>query len=112
MRLGVSPAEEIAGRRARSAGSRLRRAVREKRRCPPGVVKARSLPASLHRRTVAGDTPRRRLASERLTQSGRGVPRTIRKPAQIYQKVANSLILARIERTRCFAQSLVGSRPG
>ncbi len=60
----------IDGRRDRSAGSMRSSEDREKRLWPPGVVNTRSLPASLQRRMVAGDTPRTRLASERLIQSG------------------------------------------
>src|SRR5919109_2010386 len=70
MRVEVRPALTRDGRCERSAGRRRSSASREKRRCPPGVVKTRRRPASLQRRTVAGDTPSRRLASERPTQSG------------------------------------------
>lgn len=69
--------------------------MRENRRWPPGVVKAEMRPASLHRRTVAGETPRRRLASESEIQSERDVPERAIEPTQIYQNIANSLILAR-----------------
>src|SRR5688500_20387824 len=78
MRLGVSPPPAMDGRRDRSAGSRRSRAARENRRWPPGVVKTRRRPASLQRRTVAGETPRTRLASERLTHARSGVSRLLK----------------------------------
>jgi hypothetical protein len=43
--------------------------VRENLRCPPGVVNTRRRPASLQRRSVAGETPSSPLASDRPTQS-------------------------------------------
>ena len=64
-------------------------------RCPPGVVKTRSRPASLQRRSVAGETPRTLLASERLIQSGSTVARRGTESTQIYQNIDDSLTVAR-----------------
>ena len=91
MRAGVRAALPIDGRRDRSAGRSRWRLAREKRRWPPGVVKTRSRPASLHRRIVAGETPRMRLASVRPTQSGSRVAGRFTKPMQIYQNIVDSL---------------------
>ena len=77
------PSAVTGGRRRRSAGSSRSRADRENRRWPPGVVKTRSRPASLQRLTVAGETPRTRLASESEIQSLRDAVRCT-KTMQIY----------------------------
>jgi hypothetical protein len=47
-------------------------ALREKRRCPPSVLRLGTRPASLQRRNVGADTWSRRLASAMLIQSSPG----------------------------------------
>src|SRR4029078_8788568 len=79
------------GRGTGSAGRSPARADRENRRWPPGVVKTRRRPASLHRRKVAGETPSTRLASESPTQSGLRDAERATKSTQIYTTVADSL---------------------
>jgi hypothetical protein len=69
IRVVVSPALSSDGRLVRADGSIRCSPDRENRRWPPGVMKTRRRPASPQRRTVAGETPRSRLASERLIQS-------------------------------------------
>lgn len=98
------PPAAIDGRRSRSAGSRRSSAVLENRRWPPGVVKTRRRPASLHRRSVAGETPRTRLAWESGIQSGS------RNEGGATQNSTNVLIHGRLaQRTMCLRGALTVS---
>ncbi len=65
------PRAAIDGSLLAASGSRCSSVDRAYRRCPPGVVKVTILPATLHRRSVAGDTPSMALASLTPSQTSR-----------------------------------------
>jgi hypothetical protein len=105
IRAGVRPDPPTVGRRDLSAGRSRSSAALENRRCPPGVVNTRRRPASLQRLSVAGETPRSRLASERPTQSALGDVGRATKPTQIYQNVCDSLNVPRLAARREYAEN-------
>ncbi len=94
----VSPRPASDGREVGgpATGTRARRA---NRRWPPGVTKVRTLPVSLQRRTVEGETPSIRQASVRETQPGSFTLAGAVMPLQtseIYQSCRGCVCYARI----------------